>query len=192
MDWLTPTRRLVRCSLTFAAAAFALAVLAVVRIVDQGLPIGLYVAALAMVVISGLAGLHDPGRNLLHALPVSAARRLLHRLVVIVPVVVLGLLAVRRLASELFPRAEPSPGWAALAALGTVGVAVCTALTRRMQARAADVTVSAMLGWVVAGITMSSRDAPLGLAMPWWRWPALVLLTATVFTVVSTTRGTEA
>jgi hypothetical protein len=192
MDWLTHTRRVVRCSPTCAAATLALAVLVVVRVAERPLPLGLHVALYAMVVISGVAGLHDPGRNLVHALPVSAAHRLLHRLVVIVPILALALVAVRWSAAELFPLSAPSPGWAALAALGAVGVGLCTVLTRTIQARAAEVTVSAMLAWVVAGLTLSSGDAPRWVALPWWQWPVLVGGAAAVVALVATTSGPRA
>ena len=192
MDWLTPTRRAARCSPTIAVAGLGLLVLSAVRLFEQPLPAGLYAALLAMVVISGVAGLHDPGRNLVHAVPVSASRRLLHRLAVIIPLVLLGLAAVRWSSAQLFPATGPAPGWAALAALGAVGVAVCTILTRRLQARAADVTLSAMLVWIVAGFTMSRADIPRWLAMPWWSAPVLIGVPALAVAVVASASGTRA
>ena len=192
MDWLTPTRRATRCAPAIAAAGLGLLVVGMLRLFGQQLSDGLHVAVLVMVVLGGLAGLHDPGRNLLHALPVPASRRLLHRLALLAPLVVLGLAAVRWSVGRLFPASGPAPGWAALAALGAVGVGLCAVLTRRIGTRAADATLSAMLGWVVAGMTLSRAELPSWLPMPWWSSPALIGVPAAAVAVAATTSGTRA
>ena len=90
MDWLTPTRRAVRWSPMVVAGALAAATLVIMRVADRPLRADVFVVALAMVVLGAVCGLHDPAREFVHAMPVSAARRLTQRLVVLVPVVVVG------------------------------------------------------------------------------------------------------
>jgi hypothetical protein len=192
MDWLTPTLRATRCAPAIAAAGLGLLVLGTLRLFEQPLPDGLHVAVLVMIVLGGLTGLHDPGRNLVHALPVPASRRLLHRLVLLAPLVALGLAAVCWSLGRLFPVSGPAPGWAALAALGATGVGLCAMLTRRIGPRAADVALSVMLGWIVAGFTLSGAELPRWLAMPWWSAPAVVGLSAAAVAIAATTSGTRA
>lgn len=192
MAWWTPTLRAVRWSPLLGAIALATAALGVVRLLSGLLIEQAHVIVLAMIVIGGVSGLHDPGRGLVQAAPVSALRRLVHRLVMLVPVTTLGALTVRALGSHLFPRVAPGPGWAALTALAAVGVAACVMLTRRLGTVANDVVVYLLLAWVVGGMLLSQADAPLGAAMPWWRWPASVAAAAVGAAIVAVTRGVEA
>ena len=90
MDWLTPTRRAVRWSPMVVAFALAVGHAGGLRLADRPLRADVLIVALAMVVIGALCGLHDPGRDFVHAMPVSAARRLTHRLVVLVPALAIG------------------------------------------------------------------------------------------------------
>ena len=190
--WLTPTRRAVRWTPAFVSVAIATATLVVIRLADRPLRSDAQIIVLTMVVIGGLCGLADPGRDYVHALPVSAARRLAHRLAVLVPPIALAIVIVRWMADAMFSEVAPGPGSLAMAAFGAAGVALCATLTRRVGPRAGDAAVAAMLAWLAAGLMLGKLDAPLGLALPWLRWPVLVLVIATVATVVSTTRGAEA
>jgi hypothetical protein len=192
MDWLTPTRRAVRWSPMFAALALATVTLVVVRLTLRPVRSDLLVVSLVMVVIGALCGLHDPGRDFVHAMPVSAGRRLAHRLVVIVPTLASALIVLRWLATRMFAVLPPAPGWSALAAFGAVGVAACAVMTRRLGTRAVDAVVSGMLGWLGVAISTEQLDVPLGVVMPWWRWPVAIASVAVFVTVVATTRGVEA
>ena len=195
MDWLSPTRAVVRWSPLLAASALAAATLVLIRVLDRPMPSQTLIVAPAMMVVGAVCGLHDPGRDFVHALPVSAAQRLAHRLIVLVPPLVLALFVVRWLAASLFATLPPSPGWKALAAFGAAGVATCATLARRLGTRAADAAVSAMLVWLVCAVSRGLLDLGVdldGVLMPWWRWPLLVTSIAAFVTVVATTRGVEA
>jgi hypothetical protein len=192
MDWLAPTRRAVRWSPMFAALALATVTLVVVRLTVRPVRSDVLVVSLVMVVIGALCGLHDPGRDFVHAMPVSAGRRLAHRLGVIVPTLAAALIVLRWLATTMFDVLPPAPGWSALAAFGAVGVAACAVVTRRLGTRAVDVVVSGMLGWVGVAISTEQLDVPLGVVMPWWRWPVGIAAVGVFVTVVATTRGVEA
>jgi hypothetical protein len=95
MDWLTPTRRAVRWSPLVVASVLAASTLGVIRAADRPLLSDVLTVSLAIVVVGALCGLHDPGRDLVHALPVSAGRRLTHRLSLLVPTLALALVLVR-------------------------------------------------------------------------------------------------
>ncbi|HEX6658908.1 MAG TPA: hypothetical protein VF065_12540 [Ilumatobacter sp.] len=192
MDWLTPTRRAVRWLPMITASTLAAATIGFVRLIDRPLRSDALIVSLVMVVIGTLCGLHDPGRDFVHAMPVSSARRLSHRLSMLVPALLAVLVLLRALTATLFSAVPPAPGWAELLALGAVGVAACAVVTRRLGTRAVDAVVSGMLAWLVAAMSADHVDVPLGVAMPWWRWPVAVAASAVVVTVVATTRGVEA
>jgi hypothetical protein len=192
MDWLTPTRRAIPWSPTIVAVALAGLTLVAIRLAEQPLRFDLFVVALVMVVLGAVCGLHDPAREFVHAMPVSAARRLAQRLVVLVPVVVVGVLAIERLTTTLFADLPQQPGWRALAAYGAAGVAACAVLTRRLGSRAVEAAASAMLVWLAFGLFAAQLDIPLGVAMPWFRWPLAIASGAAVVTVLATSRGVEA
>lgn len=192
MDWLTPTRRVVRWSPLMVVAALASGTLVLVRVVDWPLQSPVLLAFLAMLVIGALCGLHDPAREFVHPLPVSAGRRLTQRLVVVVPALACALLLMRSLANALFAVVPPAPGWLALAAFGTVGVAACAVLTRRLGTRAVDGVVSGMVVWLAAALSADRIDAPIDLVAPWSRWPVAFVFVGALITVVATTCGVEA
>ena len=192
MDWLTPTRRAIRWAPLTVMTSASAATLTLVRLADRPLQGNLLVCVTAMVVLGALCGLHDPGRDFVQAMPRSAAQRLAHRLAVLVPTSAIALLAVRLIAERWFTLLPPSPGWLALTAFGAAGVATTTVLVRRIGSRGADVAVSVMLAWLAFGVLLLELDVPLGLALPWWRWPALVGGLAVVVTWIATTRGVEA
>jgi len=192
MAWLTPTRRIVRWSPLLVAFALALATLALARVVGRPLRGVELTVSLTMIVIGGLCGLHDNGRDFVHAMPIPASRRLAHRLLLIVPATALAVAGVRWVASAWFAVMPPAPEAGALIAFGAVGVALCAVWTRRIGARAADAAVSAMVGWLVVAVSADRLDLPLGVAMPWWRWPFAVASLAGAVAVVATTCGVDA
>jgi hypothetical protein len=192
MDWLTPTRRVVRWSPMVAASTLAAVTLVLVRLIDRPLRSDLLIVALAMVVIAALCGLHDPARAFVHAMPVSAARRLTHRLVMLGPSLLGTLVLLHALTAGLFSVVPPAPSAAEMAAFGAVGVAACAVATRRLGTRAVDAVVSGMLAWLVAGMSADQLDVSVDVIMPWWRWPVAVASVAALITVVATTRGVEA
>jgi hypothetical protein len=172
--------------------AVALATLLLLHVAGRPLTELQLTVSLMIVVIGALAGLNDPAREFVHAMPVSAARRLAHRLIVIVPGLVVAVVLVRVTAEHLFARLPPAPGSAALVAFGSVGVALCAVLTRRLGARAVEAAVSAMLVWLVVAMCSEQLHAPSALAIPWWRWPVAVTSVGVVVTVLATRRGVEA
>ena len=192
MDWLTPTRRVVRWSPLLAAFGLAIATLAVLRLADRPLRGLELTVASTSVVIGALCGLQDPGRDFVHAMPIPASRRLAHRLVLLIPALGLALLVVRRTAAAWFAAMPEGPGLAALVAFAAVGVAVCAVLTRRLGPRAVDAAVSAMIASLAIAVLSERLGVPLAVAMPWWRWPAAVTSIAVAATVLATTRGVEA
>ncbi len=192
MDWLNPTRRVVRWSPMIVATSLGAATLAFIRLIDRPLRSDALIVSLAMVVVGALCGLHDPARDFVHAMPVSAARRLMHRLILLVPALLAALVLLRALTAALFSVVPPAPGWAELLAFGAVGVAACAVVTRRLGMRAVDAVVSGMLVWLVVALSAERLQISPDLAMPWWRWPIAVLCVAVPITVVATTRGVEA
>ena len=192
MAWLTPTRRIVRWSPLLVAFGLALSTLALARIVGRPLRGGEMMISLTMIVIGGLCGLHDRGRDFVHAVPVPASRRLAHRLLLIVPATALAVTGVQWVAAAWFTVTPQAPEAGALIAFGAVGVALCAVWTRRIGARAADAAVSAMVGWLVVAVSADRLDLPLGVAMPWWRWPFAVASLAGAVAVVATSCGVDA
>jgi hypothetical protein len=115
-----------------------------------------------------------------------------HRLLLLVPALAAAQLVLRWLTTTMFAALPPAPGWPALAAFGAVGVAACAVVTRRLGTRAVDAVVSGMIVWLAVAMSADQLDAPLGLVMPWWRWPVAIASVAVFVTVVATTRGVEA
>jgi hypothetical protein len=191
MAWLTPTRRIVRWSPLLVAFALALATLATTRIVGRPLRDFELMVSLTMIVIGALCGLHDHGRDFVHAMPVPASRRLVHRLLLIVPVTALAVAGVRSMASAWFTVTPPAPGPGALVAFGAVGVALFALLTRRIGPRAAECTVLVMVTWLVGATVAEQLELGLGVGM-WWRWPGAVAMVAALVAIVAVNRGVEA
>ena len=192
MDWLTPTRRAIRWAPLATLTAASAATFGIMRLADRPLRTDVLLCVTAMVVLGALCGLHDPGRDFVHAMPRSAAQRLVHRLIMLVPALTIAVLGVRLLAESLFTTLPPSPGWSAVGAFGATGVALSAVLARRIGPRAVDAAVSAMLAWLAIGVALAGLDAPFGLALPWWRWPVFVGGVAVGVTCLATTRGAEA
>jgi hypothetical protein len=111
---------------------------------------------------------------------------------VIVPTLASALIVLRWLSTRMFDVLPPAPGWSALAAFGAVGVAACAVMTRRLGTRAVDVVVSGMLAWLGVAMSTEQLDLPVGVVMPWWRWPVAVASVAVLVTIVATMRGVEA
>jgi hypothetical protein len=190
--WWRPTRRAIRWSPVLVASGLAIVTLALVRWRDDRLDQLAQVVVTAAVVIGGVAGLHDQGRDVVHPLPATSLRRLAQRLAMLVPFTAIVLAGVRLAAGVMFAQVAPAPGGEALAAFGAVGVALTVVLTRRVGAAASDLAVAGLLGWLVAGVALQQAEAPEWMSMAWWRWPLLVLASATLVAVVAATRGAEA
>ena len=90
LEWWSPTRRAVRWTPLLVATALAGVALVVVRLQSRLLVEPAQVIALATIVIGAVSGLHDPARNFVQAAPVSAAHRLVHRMVMLVPLAAPG------------------------------------------------------------------------------------------------------
>jgi hypothetical protein len=119
--WARPTVRATPLApLAVAAAAFVL--LGTVVLVVDGSPEPLLPLAAAATAAALVAGLHDPAASLLAAMPASPARRLLHRLALLVPLTLLvwaGMLAAAQLAA---------PDWRSGWPFGPVTALACTAV----------------------------------------------------------------
>lgn len=143
MDWFAPTVRLVRWSSLLAPIVVA-AILSVglgLAGSDVPMPIVLFVAA--AVAAAAPASLDDPAHDLVVALPVGRRRRIVHRLVVVVPAIV----ATWALAGPVLFRGRG--GWidtlAPLGALVALGVSAATIAARTRQDTAAAIGVAVPL-----------------------------------------------
>lgn len=123
LGWLPPTLRATCWSPLLLAAACLLAAGVLVRAAEAS-PTAFLSLAAAAVAASAVAGLQDPAAGLLAAVPTSPARRRAHRLLLLIPSVLLtwlGLIALARLISPQW-----TAGWwlgqtTALIALGVAG-----------------------------------------------------------------------
>jgi hypothetical protein len=193
MDWWTPTCRIVRWSPLACACVAALLTLALMRARSDVIADAAVVVLLpALVVVGGVAGLHDPARALLQPMPVSTLRRLGHRLTMLVPCTALALAGLSITTDALFAVVLPGPGPNALAAFGAVGVAASTALTRWCGGRGNDLAVLTLLVWVIGGVVATGIDGPRWLASSWWHAPALVGVPAVIVAIVSAHAGEAA
>lgn len=128
--WGSPTVRATPLAPLGAAGGAFLVLGGVALVVDES-PEPLLPLAAAATAAALVAGLHDPAASLLAALPTSPARRLVHRLAVLLPVTLLvwaGMLAAAHL---------PAPDWGSGWPLGPVTALACTGLAVAVWAPAA-------------------------------------------------------
>ena len=193
MDWLPPTRRVVRWSPLMVVAALASGTLVLVprrRLAIAGSPSR--IVFLAMLVIGALCGLHDPAREFVHPLPVVGRSS---------PDCSAWSWSCRRsrcVAAREFVGERVVRGGAAgsrMAGLGGVRN------RRRRCVRSPDPparharvdgVVSGMVVWLVAALSADRIDAPIDLVAPWSRWPVAFVFVGARITVVATTCGVEA
>ena len=140
--WVLPTARLIPWwGLALPAAAGALVGL-LVRLAGDGVPHQVGVAALAATAASASQVLEDPADRLLSAVPHSRRRRVGHRLVLSLPVLV--------------------GGWALLASLVVDGRDPTVLSVARLLA----LTAIGLAGGCLAGRVRPDLAAPVGTAIP--------------------------
>jgi hypothetical protein len=188
--WLRPTLRIVRWSPLLACLVSGAVLLTIVGLDGDRLAEPAQVLASTITVIAGVAALHDPGRELVHAVPVSALHRLSQRLFVVAPGVAVVLAMLSGLSARLFPVQVPGP--VPLAALGAVGVALVATLSRRIGRRAADVATCVLTAAVLGGVVLVAAGVSRAVAMPWWGASLPLLIGAVVVALVAGTRGVAA
>ena len=189
MMWLRPTVRIVRWSPLLASLVSGAVLLSIVGVDGDRLAEPAQLLALTITVIAGVAGLDDPGRDLVHAVPVSALHRLSQRLLVLVPSVVLVVAMLSGLSARLF--AVHVPGPAPLAAIGAVGVALVAVLSRHVGRRSADVASCVLAATVLGGVALVGLGVSRAIAMPWWGASLPVLVGAVAVVLVASTRGVD-
>ncbi len=135
MSWIPPTMRLVRWSSLAVPVTATLALCVLLRLAGRDFPVAVVPFVAAAVAGAAPASLDDTARELLAAVPVTARRRSLHRLAIVVPSVFAGWLVV---VAALF---RVQPGWtdtlAPLCALVAIGVAA-TLVAARVRSDAAS------------------------------------------------------
>lgn len=124
------------------------------------------------------ATLDDRCHALLAAVPTGPARRLLHRLVVVVPAATVGW-------SLSAHSTAPAPGVAAWAALAAAAVAAGACAGRRRPELAAAAGGAVAVGWPVLPLIAPSALGPV--TASWSEHPVGVLALALAVTVAATT-----
>jgi len=151
MSWIPPTMRLVRWSSLAVPVTATLALCVLLRLAGRDFPVAVVPFVAAAVAGAAPASLDDTARELLAAVPVTARRRSLHRLAIVVPSIFAGWLVV----AAMF---RLQPGWtdtlAPLCALVAIGVAA-TLVAARVRSDAASAVgvgvplLAAALQWLV-------------------------------------------
>jgi hypothetical protein len=142
--------------------------------------------------VAGVAGLHDPARELVHAVPVAAWLRLAHRLALLAPAVVVVVAAHEVAGRAWFGADSASPSVQELSAVGALGLCGAACLTRKLGARAVDTTVSCLAVWAAASAQLVAAGVPGWLAEPWVRWPWQLAAAGTAVALVASSAGLEA
>lgn len=190
--WLPATARSIAWSPLVLVVVLGVAALSLTRILDEAPPVAFVGVAVAAVVVVALTGLHDQARDLVHAVPTSAARRLLHRCVLIAPAAAVGVVALEGTVSWLYGHDVPVPGGADLVALAACGVAGVAAFTRRFGCRATMPVAGVLGAWVASGPLLVHAGLPEVVAAPWATWSAAVTSGALAVTVSASSRGVAA
>lgn len=134
-------------------------------------------AALALLAAAALLGLDDPARDVLAALPTTAARRRAHRLALLVPALAVAgaaLLAVGRWSDVT---SEPAGSvTATLAALTIAGLLVACLIERRRAELTAPAGAGAPVVWVLVATALPEAGMAGEVAHGWadrpWPWAA--------------------
>lgn len=150
----------------------------------------LAILAAALVLAAAVLALEDEARALLAALPTSGARRLVHRLVLVVPstVAVLVLLGAAEAIADVVDAGPPgAAGAPSVAALGLSGLAVRGGLIRRSR-RAGTIAAAVPGAWVLWGSIAGGPEIVVAAANAWSRQPGIVALIAVLVVVATAER----
>ncbi len=185
--WIAPTCRAMPWVPLVAVTVGLVVASGVVSAATDRLPFELVVVACGAVVAAIVCALDDTAYTLIQPVPVSARRRLAHRLVLLVPVsVAVGglLVAVGRLAFDEVP--TPIPSLAAPAALLGAAIAAKVWCSRRRPDRAAEAGAAVAIGWSIAGAVLPPGRVAQTIGDAWLVHPWLVLAVAVALIAVGT------
>jgi hypothetical protein len=161
-----------------AGATVLVAAGSVVRLADgQATQLtGLAAGGLAAAVV---AGLHDPAQDLLAAVPVGAGRRRLHRLLLLVPAMLVAWVVLTALADLASSGEDGEWPLGAVLALAATGVAVAVWAPEGARPAAG---VAAPLAWVAADRMASGDGVVADVAAAWHTtpWPVATLASVAV------------
>ena len=149
---------------------------------------GIGAAALAAAVALGL---DDEANTMLRSSPTKALTRLVHRLAILVPALIVATATLLVADRALFAERSPLPSASALVALVAAGIAVEVWWSRRRPDSAAEGAAIVVMAWVLApslvpGVWIVDR---LGRA---WQTDALLVLLVSLVLVVVGTAGRDA
>jgi len=149
---------------------------------------GIGAAALAAAVALGL---DDEANTMLRSSPTNALTRLLHRLAILVPALIVATATLLVGERILFAERSPLPSASALVALVAAGIAVEVWWSRRRPDSAAEGAAIVVTAWALApslvpGVWIVDR---LGRA---WQTDALLVLLVSLVLVVVGTAGRDA
>ena len=190
--WLRPTWRATRWQPLLTVTASGLVVVVLCRAVNEVPPAPVVGLVVCLIVVAGLAGLHDPGRDLVHAVATPAWSRLIHRLALLGPGTVFAVAAFDLVTQALFGSPNVGPDAPQLVALGALGVAAIATLTRHVGAAATDLAAGTLGAWIAGGHVLGGAGLPDGLLQPWAQWPVVIGIAGVAVAAVATTSGVEA
>jgi hypothetical protein len=176
--WVRPTLRVTPWTPLLAGATVLVAAGSVVRLAGGPLA-GLTRLAAAGLAAAVVAGLHDPAHDLLAAVPVGPGRRRLHRLLLLVPAMLIAWVALTALADLASSGEDGEWPLGAVLALAAAGVAVAVWAPEGARPGAG---VAAPLAWVAAD-QMAAGDGVVAEAAAAWHtapWPVAALASVAV------------
>jgi hypothetical protein len=181
--WVRPTLRLIPWwGLALPAAAAALVGL-LVRLAGGGMPDQVGVAALAATAAAASQVLDDPAHRLLSAVPQSRRRRVGHRLVLFVPVLLVTWVLMAPLVVNRGDSAAISVG--PLLALAAVGLAAGCVAGRVLPELAAPVGTAIPLSVVAIRLALADQVAHADILDVWTDHPWATAAAAGLVCVVS-------
>ena len=163
--WVRPTLRLIPWwGLALPAGAAALVGI-LVRVAGGGVPDQVGVVALAATAAAAPQVLDDPAHRLLSAVPQSRRRRVGHRLVLFVPVLLVAWVLVAPLVADRSDSAAVSVG--PLLALATIGLAAGCLAGRVLPELAAPVGTAVPLSVVAIRLVLADQVAHADILDVW-------------------------
>jgi hypothetical protein len=181
--WVRPTLRLIPWwGLALPAGAAALVGL-LVRLAGGGMPDQVGVAALAATAAAAPQVLDDPAHRLLSAVPQSRRRRVGHRLVLFVPVLLVAWVLVAPLVANRGVSVAVSVG--SLLALATIGLAAGCVAGRVLPELAAPVGTAVPLSVVAIRLLLADQVAQADMLDVWTDHPWATAAVAGLVCLVS-------
>lgn len=160
------------------------------RSIEQA-PGAMIVAAVGAIAGSVILGLDDEANSTLRSSPTVALVRLVHRLAILVPVLLVAVAALVVADRLLYARASPLPSPTAFVALVTAGVAVQVLWSRHRPDASAESAAVAIVTWALAG-TLVPNVAPLPTIADAWLTRAPWVLGVSIVLIAAGTAGRDA